>query len=323
MPPNAAALPLCHRLFIANSPRCNRSRCYSKSMKCDLHVHTIHSGDCTVPGLRKFCRECYSPPQEVYRHLRRRGMDLVTVTDHDSIAAAGELGGRSCFFCSEEVTCTLPSGTAAHLAVYDINENQHLGIQRRRNDWPRLMAYVREQQLFCAVNHIGSALTGSRRLEDFATLLEAGALEVRNGHIPGINNRLAERLASHRGALALSGSDAHTLQGAGRTWTRVPGARTREEFLRGLRAGHGRVEGEHGSYATLTAAVWRTAVSCLRESHRAWPLLPLLPLIPAITLAQSGLEYGWAAFWNNRLRGQLAPSVSGTIDSRLLNEEAA
>ena len=57
-------------------------------VRCDLHVHTIHSGMCTLPLLRAICRECYSEPEAVYETLRRGGMDLVTVSDHDSIGAA-------------------------------------------------------------------------------------------------------------------------------------------------------------------------------------------------------------------------------------------
>ena len=54
-------------------------------MKCDLHIHTIHSGMCTVPVLKRICRESYNDPREVYSVLKRKGMDLVTLTDHDSI----------------------------------------------------------------------------------------------------------------------------------------------------------------------------------------------------------------------------------------------
>ena len=49
-------------------------------MKCDLHVHTIHSGMCTVPGFRRICRESYNQPEAVYARLKDLGMDLVTST---------------------------------------------------------------------------------------------------------------------------------------------------------------------------------------------------------------------------------------------------
>jgi predicted metal-dependent phosphoesterase TrpH len=106
-------------------------------MRCDLHVHTTHSGMCTVPILRKFCRESYNQPLEVYEKLKRLGMDLVTVTDHDSIDAVEDLRSRPDFFLSEEVTCTLPSGNQLHVGVYDITERDHIELQRRRHDCGR------------------------------------------------------------------------------------------------------------------------------------------------------------------------------------------
>jgi len=46
---------------------------------------------CTVPLLKAICRECYSEPEAVYQTLRRKGMDAVTISDHDSIDAAETL----------------------------------------------------------------------------------------------------------------------------------------------------------------------------------------------------------------------------------------
>src|SRR2546429_7191639 len=45
----------------------------SYAMKCDLHVHSIHSGMCTVPLLKRICRESYNDPREVYSVLKRKG----------------------------------------------------------------------------------------------------------------------------------------------------------------------------------------------------------------------------------------------------------
>ena len=50
-------------------------------MKCDLHVHSAHSGTVPVAMLRHFFLESYSPPADVYATLRNRGMDLITLTD--------------------------------------------------------------------------------------------------------------------------------------------------------------------------------------------------------------------------------------------------
>ena len=187
------------------------------NVRCDLHVHTIHSGMCTLPLLKAICRECYSEPEAVYQTLRREGMDLVTVSDHDSIDAAEALRRHPDFFMSEEVTCRMPSGNELHVGVYDLTERQHVEIQQRRNDLPRLVAYLNEQQLFYSVNHAFSALTGRRSLEDFVWFDGAfPGVEVRNGHVPERSNRLAERMAEHSGRATLGGSDAHTLLLAGK-----------------------------------------------------------------------------------------------------------
>ena len=87
-------------------------------MRCDLHVHTVHSGMCTVPGFTRVCKESYNEPHALYERLKARGMDLVTVTDHDSIDAVEALRRYPDFFLSEEVTCTMPSGTEMHAGVY-------------------------------------------------------------------------------------------------------------------------------------------------------------------------------------------------------------
>jgi predicted metal-dependent phosphoesterase TrpH len=80
-------------------------------------------------------------------------MDLVTLTDHDSIGGAESLLSRRGTFLNEEVTCTAPSGTELHVGVYGISEGQHIQLQRCRSDLPRFLAYLREQRLCATVNH--------------------------------------------------------------------------------------------------------------------------------------------------------------------------
>jgi len=46
---------------------------------------------CNTPGLSRVCRESYNDPVEVYEQLKRLGMSMVTVTDHDSIEATEAL----------------------------------------------------------------------------------------------------------------------------------------------------------------------------------------------------------------------------------------
>src|SRR5580700_2494793 len=189
-------------------------------MRCDLHVHTIHSGMCTVPVFDRICRESYNEPLEVYEILKRRGMDLVTITDHDSIGAAEDLRKFPDFFLSEEVSCTTPDGMQLHVGVYDITERDHTELQRRRDDLLSLIAYMRERRLLFSLNHVFSRLTGRRTEGDFE-LFERHfpAVEARNGQMPARANGAAARLAARWGKAVVAGSDSHTLGSLGLTYT--------------------------------------------------------------------------------------------------------
>ena len=296
-------------------------------MRCDLHVHSIHSGMCEVPGLDRVCRESYSAPEDVYATLRSRGMDLVTLTDHDSIEGAEPLRRHACFFVSEEVTCRMPSGTQAHVGVYDVSERQHIEIQRRRNDLPSLLAYFNEQRLFFSVNHLFSGLTGRRAEEDFDWFESMfPAYETRNGHMMRGHNRSAEATARRLNKAAVGGSDAHALKTVGSAFTEVPGARTKAEFLRGLRAGRGVVGGVHGGYLKLTRDVFEIAGSMMRHTPWTHLLLPLAPAIPIYTLAVILHEFGfarrWSALANRRERGRPQPRGTRSQQPRLRLVEA-
>ncbi len=261
----------------------------------------------TVPVVGRFCRECYNPPEVLYEKLKRRGLDLVTVTDHDSIDAGEVLRRHPDFFVSEEVTCHAPSGNEVHVGVYDINERQHVEIQRRRSDLPRLVAYLEEQRVFFSINHIFSALTGRRVAEDF-DWVEAffPAVEVLNGHLLAPNNHLAARLASHARRIMVGGSDAHSLISAGSAWTEVRKARNKDEFLEGLREGRAQVGGESGNYWKLTLDVLSVTTEMFCERPFTLSLAPFLAAIPAVTLINHFLERRFARRWGQtwaRMRG--------------------
>ena len=268
-------------------------------MCADLHVHSWYSGVAAIPGLRGAVRECYAEPRAVYGEARRRGMDLVTLTDHDSIAGALELSGLPGTFVSEEVTCLLPGGRELHLGVFDLDERQHLEIQRRRRDAEALFAYLGEQRLPVAANHLFSALTGRREMQDIDLALQGATLvEGMNGAMSRASNRWASFAGRAWDRPLVGGSDAHTLGGVASAFTVVPGARNREEFLAGLRSGWTLPAGTSGGYARLTAEIARLLAGAAHDNLRglrtlaAWRraaftvgLLvvggPLLPLVTA------------------------------------------
>jgi predicted metal-dependent phosphoesterase TrpH len=221
-------------------------------LRADLHVHTRHSrqnGDLPFLG----ARDCYSAPETVYATAKRRGMDLVAITDHDTIDGALELLERMPsapdIIVGEEVSCWIPeSGVEVHLGVYGMTEALHREIQPLRKNVFDVAARLEQASVFFALNHLLHFYRPHVAFEAYLRLLDVvPALEVRNGTMVPAHNRLSERMASESGRrlAAVAGSDAHSLRRVGLTWTEAPG-RNRDEFLANVRAGLGRAGGRDG-----------------------------------------------------------------------------
>ena len=79
--------------FFTNCPVCRAILCaMTEIRRADMHVHSTAS-ELSKLGIQRSLHlpECATPPEEVYRLAKRRGMDFVTITDHDTIAGALEL----------------------------------------------------------------------------------------------------------------------------------------------------------------------------------------------------------------------------------------
>ena len=90
-----------------------------------MHCHSLASR-LTKPEVRKavFFGECATEPAALYELAKRRGMDFVTITDHDTIDGALRLADRPDFFISEELT------GLAH-PFWDVEERLTLRHRRR------------------------------------------------------------------------------------------------------------------------------------------------------------------------------------------------
>jgi predicted metal-dependent phosphoesterase TrpH len=275
------------------------SRGRRASMRCDLHVHSRFSGRATLPVLRHLCNESYAEPEAVYAEARRRGMDLVTLTDHDTIEGALAIAGRPDTFVSEEVTCLLPDRRELHVGVYDLTESQHQAIAARRRDPESLFAYLAEESLPATINHPFSALTGARVTADLEIAFRRLRLiETMNGMLPEATNRAAASIARSWGLGRIGGSDSHTLLSIATAHTAVLAARTKQEFLDGLRQGHTVPKGRSGTYARLTANLSNLAASALAHALREAgtsragalrfaAMLAIVPLLPCLPLASA------------------------------------
>ncbi len=234
--------------------------------RADLHCHSYFSGVARhLYTLR--CRDSFSWPLAVYRVAKRRGMDLVTITDHDSIDGCLELLSRHPvpdFIIGEEVTACVPEFRHhIHVGVYDITEAQHRDIQKLRGNAHELVGYLRSQGVLFALNHFFHDFKDSSRLFEFVDLM-SGLFEVfeeQNGAMQRRHNLLVSQLLLHleKGGKRLGrigGSDAHTLRRIGRTYTVSDTARSKEEFLADIRNGRTRVEGRHCNQWDLAGDIY-------------------------------------------------------------------
>lgn len=236
-------------------------------MRCDLHVHSRHSGlNGDLAFLRS--RDCYSRPLEIYRVARARGMDLVTITDHDSIDGCREVldahADASDFLMGEEVSCWWPNtDLIVHLGVYGLTEAIHRDLQPLRRNVHEAVAYLGTTAAVAIFNHPFHFYRGQVPLADYVALIgRTSGVEARNGAMLPAHNDLSERIGrALPGRRALvGGSDAHALHRIGRTWTETP-ATSRDGFLEDLREGHTRTGGAHGSIGALAGDIYRV-VGC-------------------------------------------------------------
>lgn len=64
----------------------------SPGLTADLHVHSKYSKRPSQWILQKInCPECFSDPKLIYGRAQDRGMDLVILSDHNSIEGALEI----------------------------------------------------------------------------------------------------------------------------------------------------------------------------------------------------------------------------------------
>jgi predicted metal-dependent phosphoesterase TrpH len=238
----------------------------SRFKKADLHCHSVYS---TFKYFRiANTRDSYNRPEDVYRLAKQRGMDYVTLTDHDSIEGCLYLLNKhpdlDDFFISEEVETWFPdTRQRIHVNVFGIDERQHAEIQRRRENIYDLHAYLREENILASANHMfqNYRMRNSPRQYFDEMLRMFDVFEVKNGAMASQHNRLVEDLMAvvreKRGDVALvAGSDAHTLGPLARVYT-VAEAETVPEFLEKVSQGQCFVWGAEMGFRVLLSDVYR------------------------------------------------------------------
>ncbi len=160
-------------------------------MKADLPVHSKYSDRAPEWLFRRAgLPDSYSTPAALYDKLRERGMDLVTLTDHNRIEGCLEIADRPGVFLSEQVSTRFPDDRCeVHLLVWGITENQHREMQASRDNIFDLQKYLAAQGLAHAVAH------PLYRVDDRLALAHLEKLILLFRHFEGLNG-LRDKLLS-------------------------------------------------------------------------------------------------------------------------------
>lgn len=234
--------------------------------RVDMHCHSTASQYSKLGVQRSLgLPECATPPAEVYELAKRRGMDFVTITDHDTIDGCLELADRPDCFVSEELTARFAGEPqAVHVLCYGITPGDHEWLQAHSGDVEACAAYLHDNGIACALAHpffnVAAPLTRRhrRRLAELFPIWE-----VRNGSRAAELNMPAAVYVETHGGTGIGGSDDHAGVDIGRTFTEVPAAATPEEFLAHLRRGDAEASGEQGSAAKWAHAAMALATRAL------------------------------------------------------------
>lgn len=231
--------------------------------KVDLHLHTYHSKHSSEWLLRRLgVPASMSSPRELYKKLRRAGMDFITFTDYDSIDGCLEIADLEGVFLSEQVSAVFPEdGCHVPLLIWGITEHQHRTLQQLKENIYELQQYLAAEKI---AHGIAAPVAG---MIDQVQPQHLMKLTLLFRHIEGVNGRRSETLnnitrflfslqpsdierfveqtgltPTHEESwrkVFFGGSDDHGGTMMGATYTEITAANSSRDFLQQLREGHG------------------------------------------------------------------------------------
>src|ERR1043166_7387182 len=271
--------------------------------KCDLHIHSRYSARSDEWLFRRLeLPDSYSDPSELHRQLSERGMDYVTITDHDTIEGCLQIVDLPNTFISEQVTTYFPQDPCkVHLLVWGITEAQHNDIVIVRDNIFALQRYLQEAQIAHAVAHPLYSITGKldashlerlillfKHFEGISGLRDRLLSELARELLSGLTPENIEEWANRHDLqpthpepwrkIFTGGSDDHGGQFVAGAFTETPKARTAAEFLDRVRAGDCGPRGEGGTPLALSHGFYNT-VSCFIRDRFTENLGPTAPLL--------------------------------------------
>ncbi|MFT4635784.1 MAG: putative metal-dependent phosphoesterase TrpH, partial [Chitinophagales bacterium] len=249
--------------------------------KVDLHVHSKYSDYPSTWGHKVYnSPESFSETEMVYQQAKSRGMDFVTLTDHDDIRGSLELlkNHPSDTFISCEITTYFPEDQCKiHILVYGIDEAQYRALIANASSIYLLRDYISAQGIAYSVAHATYDQDGKLRFEHIEKLLVLfDVFEIINGGADAQNNTLLHRYLQNLDQKKLTelakkhklkpisldpwvkgftgGSDDHCGILIGSAYTQSIGLSI-DQFLTSIRDKNSLAGGMHGSFESYATGV--------------------------------------------------------------------
>lgn len=264
----------------------------AKGLRADLHVHSKNSNRPSQWILQKLgCPESFTQPLEIYRQAKKKGMDLVTISDHNTIEGALEIAHLEDAFISEEVTSYFPEdGCKLHVLTLDITEAQHEDISRIRENVYDLVSYLNQEGIIHVLAHPLFDINHKLTFSHFEKMLLLFTHFEANGARERHQNRALESMLQKLGPEKIKelaekhnikpngdtpwiktitgGSDDHSSLNIARMYTFVEGARTKDEFFESLSRGKSRAMGDPSTPETMAHNLYGIAYQYYKHTFK-------------------------------------------------------
>ena len=195
-------------------------------LKCDLHIHT------------DFSRDGESSVEEIIKTAERRGLDVIAITDHDTVE--GALYAKTVDTDLLVIPGIEISTKAGHLIALGVTEQIPAGL-----DFFETVNIAREMGAFLILPHpyhqfrhgVGTRLKNAIEAVD--------AVESFNSrYITGSANKKAEKKAIFFGKPCVAGSDAHNARFVGYGVTVVDSEKDMESIFEAISSGRSSIIGK-------------------------------------------------------------------------------
>lgn len=251
----------------------------------DLHTHSDYSKHPSEWFLQRIgAQESYTDIEEVYRIAKARGMDFVTITDHNSIEGATLLHDRhpDDTFISVEITTYFPeNGCKVHVLAYDISQDDFEAIEKTRHSIYELRDELKRRDVACSVAHATYAINKKLNVDLLEKLiLLFDVFESVNGSRSQVYNQMWTNILHHLTPEQIhslhakhgiepwsdtswvkgftGGSDDHSGLLIGESYT-LSKAKTIPEMISEIKHRQTSAEGRHGDHKTLAFAIYKIA----------------------------------------------------------------